>query len=589
MASSSDRADKLRHQLDKAIEKGRVKEAIAALGDLERLEPKEPRWPQRLGDLLRRDGQGPKAEEAYLRALDVYSKQGFLPQAVALAKLVVSLNPARAGMLDQIGQQGTRDLRRTLSGARRGLTAAPPAPAAEPADASVAAPEAVPAAPPRARFLPRAAPRVVAPPPPEELEPKSVEVDLGSLDARSVEVDLASIESSSGEVDLRAIAPEVIEIEPESEPEELEPEVSEAEPSSVPPELLGAVLAAPRRRPPPPDARSRWGKTAEKHQSFIGGVPLEGMLAAARALEPAEDVEHDEVRFSDVPEDEWVEVESTELEGMRPASATPAEASAEEWGAERLAALSGAALFAEVSPEALGALARAAQVVELLSGEHVFRHGEEADALYVIVEGTALVVLPWLSGGGIDLVRGQIFGEACLLQGGKRHSDVRAKGPLLLLRIARDDLSEIVVAHSEVHELLFDLLVQRRVANLLQSAPLFAPFDLEQRKELANMFEVRWAAPGVVLQERGKRSDGLYLLLVGEFAEVVAGRQTPVALGTVIGHRSLLSRELAARTIVAVTESVVLRMPAKRFGAFAVQFPPALAALATTEAEPDGG
>jgi CRP-like cAMP-binding protein len=61
----------------------------------------------------------------------------------------------------------------------------------------------------------------------------------------------------------------------------------------------------------------------------------------------------------------------------------------------------------------------------------------------------------------------------------------------------------------------------------------------------------------------------------------------PLPLGTVIGYRSLLSHDPATHTIVTLTESVVLRMPAKRFGSFAVQFPPALAALANQGGEPD--
>jgi CRP-like cAMP-binding protein len=571
MAARNERPYQLRRQLDKAIEKGRTKEALAALSELAKLEPKEPRWPQRQGDLLRREGRAAEAEEAYLRALGVYSQQGFLPQAVALAKVVVALNPERAAILDQINQQATRDLRRTLSGARR------PSALGAPAPAPAVGPQA--AAPPGPAPSPAAAARQA---PASEPEPPSVEVDLGSLEPKSIEVDLGSLELGAMQADRESLGPEVIEIEPDSD----EPETRQAP-------------ARPPSPPAPPAKRqasgaqtaSRWGATVEKHQSFIGGIPLEGMLAAARALEPAQDRQHDEVRFSDVPDEECIEIQPAELDGMRPTAmgAEPSGPSPDDWDAERLAALSGAALFAEISPEALGALARAAELVELRPGEHVFRRGEDADALYVIVEGTALVVLPWLAGGGIDLVRGQIFGEAALLQDGKRDADVRAKGGLLLLRIPKSELGDIVAVHSEVHQLLFDLLVQRRIANTLQTSSLFAAFDLEQRKELATMFEVRWAAPGVVLQERGKRSDGLYLLLVGEFAEVKGDEHVPLGLGTVIGHRSLLSHGVATRTIVALTESVVLRMPAKRFGSFAVQFPPALADLASQAAGPESG
>ena len=100
------------------------------------------------------------------------------------------------------------------------------------------------------------------------------------------------------------------------------------------------------------------------------------------------------------------------------------------------------------------------------------------------------------------------------------------------------------------------------------------------------MFEVRLAPAACALQQAGKRSDGLYLLLAGAFAAVDGDRHVPLPLATLIGHRSLLSRAVAVRTVVASSESLVLRLPGGRFGQFAMQYPPALAHLSELAAQP---
>ena len=309
---------------------------------------------------------------------------------------------------------------------------------------------------------------------------------------------------------------------------------------------------------------------------FIGGIPREGMATAARALEPAADAVDDEVRFDDVPAEERVEIRAADLDAIAPSSKrTEKELGRRQrsWSAKRLAHLSAATLFGDVSRSALRELAWAAELVELRPGDAVVRGGKAAEALYVVVEGTAQVVLPWMKSGGVDLAAGQVLGETCLLDGATHQADVIARTELVMLRIVRTDLQRIAAEHAEVHELLFELLVERMVANTLQTAPIFVAFAQAERSALASMFEVRLARAGTSLQQRGKRSDGLYLLLAGELAVVEGGRQVPLPQGAMIGHRSLLSRRRARRTIVASSQSLLLRMPARRFAEFADRYP----------------
>lgn len=464
------RGDELRRRLNRAVDEERPAEVLALLGELERHEPGEPRWPHRRGDALKRAGRLDEAEAAYLRATERFAEQGFLPQAVALAKLVVALNPARSDLLDRIDQQATRDLR------------------AHSARAAAA--------------------------------------------GRSASAD----------------------------------------------DAVGPVAA--------PSTRQE-----DRGPSVLDGLVGARSESSARRLEPVDDPSGDEVRFVDVAEDESVAIDVADLDASLPPGVPIAPAGPydlrEPLDPLRLAQLSAAGLFADVSREALGELARAAELLELAAGSVVCRKGEAADALFVIVEGAARVELPWLPDGGVVLTAGQVLGEACLLRDAKRQADVHAVDPLTVLRIDEPALLGIVEAFPHVRQVLFDLLVKRVVTNTLQTSSLFSAFDAEQRKELARLFEVRLAPRRCVLQQAGKRSDGLYLLLVGDFAAVERQEeQRPLPLGTLVGHRSLLTRDVASRTVIAVAESLVLRLPASRFTSFATQYPPALAHLAETAAQP---
>jgi signal-transduction protein with cAMP-binding, CBS, and nucleotidyltransferase domain len=141
--------------------------------------------------------------------------------------------------------------------------------------------------------------------------------------------------------------------------------------------------------------------------------------------------------------------------------------------------------------------------------------------------------------------------------------------------------------HPEVEDALFDLLARRLITNLMHTSPLFAAFEPSVRVELAQRFEVRRAPAATVIAERGRRSDGLHVLLAGNvMAEPENCTRTRIARGTAFGHGSLLGAGAAETTIRAVTEAVLLRMPAAGFASLAALYPPVLAHLAETANEP---
>lgn len=110
--STADAARSLREKLERAIEKEKTRDAIEILKQLELVEGEKARWPHRRGDLHRRLGQKKDAIEAYDRAVKLYNVEGFITRAVALAKLIVDLDPTRTDVLERVDPQAARRLMR---------------------------------------------------------------------------------------------------------------------------------------------------------------------------------------------------------------------------------------------------------------------------------------------------------------------------------------------------------------------------------------------------------------------------------------------------------------------------------------------
>jgi CRP-like cAMP-binding protein len=437
---SAARIEELRTLWDRAVERDRPADAMSALAELENLEADEPRWSQRLGEALRRLGKLRDAEAAFVRAAERYAEKGFLPRAIAMAKLVATMNPAHGDLLAR-------------------------------------------------------------------LEPKK----------------------------------------------------------PAPPPLPA------KRVPPPP-------------------VPV---AVRPVPLERAEDSSIDEVRFTD-SEPSTLDIMLTDLEDLDVIESVDLVVSERlpeprEPSMDRLGAMATFRLFAGLSREALLDLAEAAELVELIPGAMMMVRNEPAFALYAIIDGVARVTVR--GSPEIRLGEGDIVGEGCLLDEGERQADVRAETPLMALRIEKKKLDAVTHRHPAIGDALFQLLARRLVMNLMHASPLFTSFEPRVRLELAQMFEVRRAAPGTVLAERGKRSDGLYVLLSGNVSAKAsdsgeARDETRIARGSAFGHASLVGAVGADVTVKAATEAVLLRLPASKFSALAATYPPVLAILAENADEP---
>lgn len=79
--------------------------------------------------------------------------------------------------------------------------------------------------------------------------------------------------------------------------------------------------------------------------------------------------------------------------------------------AQKQSCLQSCDLFSRLAPATLAVLAEAVDVERYADGEEVCEHGEEADGVYIIMDGTLAVFIPGVEQPVRKMGAGQIFGE----------------------------------------------------------------------------------------------------------------------------------------------------------------------------------
>jgi CRP-like cAMP-binding protein len=103
-------------------------------------------------------------------------------------------------------------------------------------------------------------------------------------------------------------------------------------------------------------------------------------------------------------------------------------------------------IFAKIKPTKLKLLAFASEKKLYHSGQDVCRQGDVGDAAYVVLSGTADVIVASAKGEFkvAEVGAHAIVGEIAVLCGGPRTASVRATSPMEVLRISKEHFLEII-------------------------------------------------------------------------------------------------------------------------------------------------
>jgi CRP-like cAMP-binding protein len=121
-------------------------------------------------------------------------------------------------------------------------------------------------------------------------------------------------------------------------------------------------------------------------------------------------------------------------------------------------------LFAGLPTARLKLIAYTAEIVSFEPGEVIVRQGDPADAVYIITEGEAEVLLTGDEGREIPINtmgRNTLFGEIAVLCQGRRTTTVKAKERVVTFKISSRLFLDLVRTSPEIGMQVMTVLAQR--------------------------------------------------------------------------------------------------------------------------------
>jgi CRP-like cAMP-binding protein len=131
---------------------------------------------------------------------------------------------------------------------------------------------------------------------------------------------------------------------------------------------------------------------------------------------------------------------------------------------EKVLFLKGVDLFRGIPGEELSHIAQITDELEFGPEQTIFKEGDQGDAMYLIVDGRVQVH----SGAQVfaELGTKQCFGEMSILDSEPRSASITALTELTLLKIQREDFTEILAEKPEISLGIIQVLTGRlREAN----------------------------------------------------------------------------------------------------------------------------
>lgn len=157
----------------------------------------------------------------------------------------------------------------------------------------------------------------------------------------------------------------------------------------------------------------------------------------------------------------------------------------------KAALLGRAALFSQLSPEELAAIARYSGYRSYRAGELIFSEGSHREELYLIRKGTIAIRRRLEGGGEQDIARfvdGEVFGEMDLLDTVPRTASAAAEGPATLLVFPdKVEFADLLSRHPDVFaRVLRKLLgeIARRIRAIDRLISEKTPWIEELKKQL---------------------------------------------------------------------------------------------------------
>lgn len=238
-------------------------------------------------------------------------------------------------------------------------------------------------------------------------------------------------------------------------------------------------------------------------------------------------------------------------------------------GAALRRALAKVPLFGDLDAKSLKTLIQDMRVVVLEAGEVLFRQGDTADSLYVIVAGAVVPIAEGETRRKLAVLeQGEFFGEIGLITKQPRNATIEALVDAKLIAIDRRLVQKLIASDPAVVKTLVRFLRVRMIDRQIRTNLFFAAFAHAERESVARQFRMLEVEDGTCLVEQGRLAEGLFVVLAGSLARVDRETDKQVGaleLGDVFGAASLLDGRSESADIIARGKCWVLVLGDARF------------------------
>ncbi len=232
-------------------------------------------------------------------------------------------------------------------------------------------------------------------------------------------------------------------------------------------------------------------------------------------------------------------------------------------------------LFAELDREAFIDLVGRIRLENVGTGEVLIEQGQPGDSVIVICAGGAVVERTDDEGKKVHLANlpgGTLVGEMALLTDAPRTASVVADRPSEIFILSKQDLEEVARKHPGVPAQLVRFCRRRLLSNLLNTSPIFSPFDKAAKEDLLRRFQSKVYERGQPLIREGQETEGLFVILTGEVqvSKTDGDSDEIITLanlreGEVLGEIGLIRDVPATATVTALRKCAVVMLPGDDF------------------------
>lgn len=229
-------------------------------------------------------------------------------------------------------------------------------------------------------------------------------------------------------------------------------------------------------------------------------------------------------------------------------------------------------LFQALEPASLHALIGRVRVVHLAQGQVLFRQGDAADALYLVVEGAIIPIAEGAEGEGrrklAVIERGDFVGEIGVMTKQPRNATVAALVETKLIAIDRRVLVPLMRQEPSVAQGILRFLRARMLDRQIRSNLFFAAFAHAEREAVARQFRLLEVKDGTRIVVQGAPPEGLFVVLAGSLAKIDRTHRKELGrleLGDVFGGDWLIAGKASPWDVVAQGRAWLIVLGERRF------------------------